>query len=51
MSEVRSAAIKKGVEADDRGCINIPCSYAMGWQKRGKGHNSLNGHAALMGLT
>ena len=51
MSEVRNAAIKKGIEADDQGCIKIPFSYAMGWQKRGKGHNSLTGHAAVMGLT
>ena len=29
MSEVRNAAIKKGIEADDQGCINIPCSYAI----------------------
>ena len=51
MSEERNAAIKKGVKADDQGCINIPCSYDMGWQKRGKGHNSSTGHAAVMGLT
>ncbi|RMX54105.1 hypothetical protein pdam_00014815 [Pocillopora damicornis] len=37
MSEERNAAIKKGVKADDRGCINIPCSYDMAWQKQGKG--------------
>ena len=35
----RNAAIKKGVKADDRGCINIPCSYDMAWQKQGKGYN------------
>ena len=51
MSEERNAAIKKGIKADEQGCINIPCSYDMGWQKRGKGHNSSTGHAAVMGLT
>ena len=51
MSEERNAAIKKGIKADDQGCINIPCSYDMGWQKWGKGHNSSTGHAAVMGLT
>ena len=51
MLEERNAAIKKGVKADDQGCINIPCSYDMGWQKRGKGHNSSTGHAAVMDLT
>ena len=30
MSEERNAAIKKGVKADNQGCINIPCSYDMG---------------------
>ena len=51
MSEERNAAIKKGIKADEQGCIDIPCSYDMGWQKRGKGHNSSTGHAAVMGLT
>ena len=51
MSEERNAAIQKGAKADDQGCINIPCSYDIGWQKRGKGYNSSTGHAAVMGLT
>ena len=51
MSEERNAAIKKGVKADDRGCINIPCSYDMAWQKQGKGYNSSTDQAAVMGLT
>ena len=40
MSEERNAAIKKDVKADDQSCINILCSYDMGWQKHGKGRNS-----------
>ena len=28
----------------------IAVSYDMGWTKRGKGHNSLTGHSASMGL-
>lgn len=51
MSEERNAAIKKSVKADDQGCINVPCTYDMGWQKRGKGHNLSTGQAAVMGLT
>ena len=51
MLEERNAAIKKGVKADDQGCINIPCSYDMGWQKWGKGQNSSTSQAAVMGLT
>lgn len=51
MAEERNAAIKKGVNADDQGCISIPCSYDMDWQKQGKGHNLSTGHAAVIGLT
>ena len=51
MSQKRNAAIKKDEKADYQGCINIPCSYDMGWQKRGKGHNSSTGHIAVMGFT
>ena len=51
MSEEKNAAIKKGIKADEQGCINIPCSYDMGWQKWGKGHISSTGHAVVMGLT
>ncbi|CAB4001077.1 Hypothetical predicted protein [Paramuricea clavata] len=28
----------------------MAASYDMGWQKRGKGHNSSTGHGAAMGL-
>ena len=31
--------------------ISIPCSFDMGWQKRGKGHNSHTSHVAVMRLT
>ena len=33
------------------GLAGIAVSYDMGWQKRGRGHNSLTGHGAAMGLT
>ena len=32
------------------GLVGIAVSYDMGWQKRGKGHNSLTGHGTAMGL-
>ena len=32
------------------GIQGIAVSYDMGWQKRGKGHNSLTGHGVTMGL-
>jgi hypothetical protein len=28
--------------------MSVPCSYDMGWQKRGKGFNSNTSHAATM---
>ena len=34
-------------EKDD--LTDIAVSYDMGWQKRGKGHNSLTGHGVVMG--
>ena len=33
------------------GLAGIAVSYDMGWQKRGRGHNSSTGHGAAMGLT
>ena len=33
------------------GLAGITVSYDMGWQKRGRGHNSSTGHGAAMGLT
>ena len=43
-------AVLDGAEPDDNGLIGIPVSYDMGWQKRGKGHNSLTGQGMAMGL-
>ena len=40
----------KGATVDENGLIGFPVSYDMGWQKRGKGHNSLTGHGTAMGL-
>ena len=31
--------------------VPISCSYNMGWQKRGKGHNSRTGQGAVMSLS
>ena len=43
-------AVLAGAVPDDSGLIGIQVSYDMGWQKRGKGHNSLTGQGAAMGL-
>ncbi len=37
-----------GEEPDENNLMSVPCSYDMGWQKRGKGFNSNTGHAATM---
>ena len=37
--------------ADEDNLVSVPCSFDMGKQKRGKGHNSHTGHAAVMSLT
>ena len=42
------AAQSPGPSAD--GLVGIAVSYDMGWQKRGRGHNSSTGHGAAMGL-
>ena len=33
------------------GVVEMAASYDMGWQKRGKGHNSSTGHGAAMAMT
>ena len=43
-------ALLNGCQPDDNNLVSIPCSFDMGWQKRGKGHNSRTGHAAAMSL-
>jgi len=40
---------EKGVLADSDGLLPLSVSYDMGWSKRGKAHNSLTGHGAIMG--
>ena len=37
-------------QPDENNLIPVPCSYDMGWQKRGKGFNSNTGQGAVMGL-
>ena len=43
-------ALLNGTEPDASGLVGIPVSYDMGWQKQGKGHNSLTGQGVAMGL-
>ena len=47
----RKEALQNGVQVDESNLVPMPCSFNMGWQKRGKGHNSRTGQAAVMSLT
>lgn len=38
-------------QVDESNLVPIPCSFVMGWQKRGKGHNSRIGQARVMSLS
>ena len=51
LQKEKENAISNNIQADSNGLIGFPVSYDMGWQKRGKGHNSLTGQGAAMGLT
>jgi predicted RNA binding protein with dsRBD fold (UPF0201 family) len=46
----KDMAEENGEVADENGLVGIPVSYDMGWQKRGKGHNSMTGQGVAMGL-
>ena len=50
MTLERELGIENGTKVDAEGCVGVSCSYDMGWQKRGKGHNSSIAHAAVMRL-
>ena len=51
LNKERVQAIHNGSQPDKNNLVSISCSFDMGWQKRGKGHNSRSGHAAAMSLT
>ena len=51
IAEEREKAILAGENVDENSLIGLPVSYDMGWQKRGKGHNSLTGQGTAMGLS
>ena len=47
----KEEALKNGVQVDKSNLVPISCSFDMSWQKRGKGHNSRTGQAAVMSLS
>ena len=47
----KNEALQNGVKSDEGNLVPIPCSFVMGWQRRGKGHNSRTGQAAVMSLS
>lgn len=51
MALERKLALDDGAIADSDGFVSVSCSYDMGWQKRGRRHNSSTGQGAVMGLT
>lgn len=51
IERVREEAVRNGIECEEDNLIPVSCSFDMGWQKRGKGHNSLTGQAAVMSLS
>lgn len=44
----REMAMAAGAECDSGNLVGVMCSYDMGWQKRGKAHNSPTGHGAVL---
>ena len=48
--EKKKSEEKSQNQGGEDGLVGIAVSYDMGWQKRGKGHNSLTGHGTVMGL-
>lgn len=51
MALERKLALDNGATADSDGFVSVSCSFDMGCQKSGRGHNSSTGHRAVMGLT
>ena len=47
----KNEALQNGIKSDKGNLVPIPCSFDMGWQRRGKGHNSRTGQAAVMSLS
>ena len=48
--ELEKAIAEQSTVEPTEGLVGIAVSYDMGWQKRGRGHNSTTGHGAAMGL-
>lgn len=46
----REMAIAAGTKCDSENLVGVMYSYDMGWQKRGKAHNSSTGHGAVLGV-
>ena len=47
----KNEALQNGVMVDEGNFVPILCSFDMGWQRHGKGHNSCTGQAAFMSLS
>lgn len=48
INDEKIIALSNGIQSDENKVLSVACSFDMGWQKRGKGHNSNTGQAAVM---
>jgi hypothetical protein len=44
INDEKIIALSNGIQSDENKVLPVACSFDMGWQKRGKGHNSNTGH-------
>ena len=51
INDEKIIALSNGIQSDENKVLSVACSFDMGWQKRGKGHNSNTGQAAVMSMT
>ena len=51
INKLKAETLKNFIKCDEDNLLPVSCSFDMGWQKRGKGHNSLTGRAATMCLS
>ncbi len=51
INDEKLSALSNGIQPDENNICEVSCSFDMGWQKRGKGHNSSTGHVAVMSMT
>ena len=51
LTNEKNEALQSRATVDEGNLVPVACSFDMGWQRRGKGHNSRTGQAAVMSLS